>query len=77
MHAESKMISNKLSVERGINDFLNKIPLFNDFDIILYMLYHSTIKGLTENKITFIKCFLFSADKKAQNLQKLSIELLY
>gem|GEM_PF-5783202 len=39
MHAESKMISNKLSVERGINDFLNKIPLFNDFDIILYMLY--------------------------------------
>lgn len=39
MHDESKMISNKLSVERGINEFLNKIPLFNDFNIILYTLY--------------------------------------
>jgi len=32
MYDESKMISNKLLAKRDSNEFLNKTPLFNDFN---------------------------------------------
>lgn len=32
IHDEGEMVSNKLLAERNLNEFLNKIPLFNDFD---------------------------------------------